>query len=228
MGLQVVADEVAAIGEALARDARDIGADVVALVDGIEDVGDPGLDRFRRDAVFLVIDHLLFAAAAGFLHRPLHRAGDLVGIEDDLAVDVTRGAADRLDQRSFRAEEAFLVGVENGDEAAFGDVEAFAQEVDADEHVEGAEAEIAEDLDPLQRVDVGVHVADADALLMQIFGQVLGHALGQHGAERAVTLGRCFADLAEHVVDLAAGRAHLDRRVDQAGRADHLFGKDAT
>ena len=94
-------------------------------------------------------------------------------------------------------------------------------------HVEGAEAQVAEDLDALQRVDVGVHVAHANALLVQILGQVLGHALGQHGDQRAIAgLGR-VADFAEHVVDLGLGRAHLDRRVDQAGRADHLLGEDA-
>ena len=144
------------------------------------------LDAFRRDAVGLVVGHLLFAAAAGLGHGPLHRAGDVVGVEDDLAVDVARGAADGLDQRGLGAQEAFLVGVEDGDEAAFGNVEAFAQQVDADQHVEGAEAEVADDLDALQRVDVGVHVAHAHALLVQVFGEVLGHALGEHGDQGAV------------------------------------------
>jgi excinuclease ABC subunit B len=45
-----------------------------------------------------------------------------------------------------------------------------------------------------------MHVADADALFMQIFGEVLGHALGEHGAERAVALGGRFADFAEQVI----------------------------
>ena len=185
------------------------------------------LTAFGRDAVGLVPGHLLLAAARGLGHRPLHRAGDAVGIEDDLAVDVARGAADRLDQRGLGAQEAFLVGVENGDEAAFGNVEALAQQVDADQHVEGAEPQIADDLDALQRVDVGVHVAHAHALLVQIFGQVLGHALGQHGDQRAIAGPRRLADFAEHVVDLGLGRAHLDRRIDQPGRADDLLGEDA-
>ena len=121
----------------------------------------------------------------------------------------------------------FLVGVEDGDEAAFGNVEALAQQVDADQHVESAEPEIAQNLDALQRLDVGVHVAHAHAVLVQIFGEVLGHALGQHRDQRAVAcLGR-LADLADDVVDLGLGRPHLDRRVDQAGRADDLLGEDA-
>ena len=65
MGLQVVADQVAALGKALAADAGNVGADVVALVDAVEDVGDVCLHRFRRDAVLGVVGHLLLAAAAG-------------------------------------------------------------------------------------------------------------------------------------------------------------------
>ena len=107
-----------------------------------------------------------------------------------LRVDVARGAADGLDERGLAAQEAFLVGVENGDQRAFRNVEALAQQIDADQRVEGAEPQIADDLDALQRVDVGVHVAHADALLVQIFGEVLGHALGQHGDQRAVAFRR--------------------------------------
>ncbi len=200
---------------------------MVALVDRVEDIGDLGLDAFGRDAVLLVIGHLLFAAPGRLVHGALHGAGDRVGIEDDLAVDVARGAADRLDQRGFGAQEAFLVGIENGDEAAFGNIQALAQEVDADEHVESAEAQVADDLDALQRVDIRVHVAHAHALFVQVFGQVLGHALGQHGAEGAIAFGGRLADFAEHVVHLAAGGAHFHGRIDKAGRADDLFGEDS-
>ena len=112
----------------------------------------------------------------------------MIGIEDDLAVDIARRAADRLDERGLGAQEAFLVGIENGDERAFRNVEALAQQVDADQYVEGAEPQVADDLDALQRVDVGMHVAHADALLMHVFGQVLGHALGQHRDQRAIAL----------------------------------------
>ena len=139
----------------------------------------PLLDRCRRDAVRLVVGLLLLAAAVGLGHGALHRAGDVIGVENHPAVDVARGAADGLDQRGLGAQEAFLVGVEDRHQRAFGNVEALAQQIDADQHVEGAEPQIADDLDALQRVDVGVHVAHADALLVQVFGQVLGHPLGQ-------------------------------------------------
>ena len=90
------------------------------------------LDARRRDAVGLVIVLLLLAAAIGLGNGALHRAGDVIGIENNLAVDIAGGAANRLDQRRLGAQEAFLVGIEDGDEGAFGNIEAFAQEVDAD------------------------------------------------------------------------------------------------
>jgi hypothetical protein len=141
-------------------------------------------------------------------------------------VGVARGAADGLDQRGLGAQEALLVGIEDRHQPAFGDVEPLAQQVDAHQHVEGAEPQVAQDLDPLQRVDVRMHVAHADALFVQVFGQVLGHALGQRRDQRAVA-GRRSADLVEQVVDLHLDGADLHRRVDQAGGADHLFGEDA-
>ena len=108
-----------------------------------------------------------------------------------------------------------------------GNVETLAQQVDADQRVESAEPQIADDLDALDGVDVGMHVADADALLVQIFGQVLGHALGEHGDQAAVALLRHRAHLADQIVDLRARRPDVDRRIDQAGRADHLLGEHA-
>ena len=43
-----------------------------------------------------------------------------------------------------------------------GHVEPLAQQVDADQHVELAEAQVADDLDALDGLDVGVQVAHAD------------------------------------------------------------------
>src|SRR5262249_47543497 len=151
--LEIVAKRRDALGK------TSVDGDAVALVDGIGDVGDISLDAFGRDAVRLVPGRLLGAAAVGLGDGPLDRAGLRVSIENYPTIDVAGGAADGLDQRGFRAQEALLVGVEDGYERAFGDVEAFAQEIDADEAIEGAEPEIADDLDPLDRVNVRMHVA---------------------------------------------------------------------
>ena len=153
----------------------------------------------------------------------LHRVGDRVGVHDDPSVHVARGAARGLDERAARPQEAFLVGVEHRDQRDLGQVETFAQQVDADQHVELAAPEIAQDLDPLERVDVGVQVADPHAELVVVLGQVLGHPLGERRHQHALLARDAAADLAEQVVDLALHRAHLDRRIHQPGRPDHLL-----
>ncbi len=129
--------------------------------------------------MFLVVRGLARAAALGFVDRRSHRIGDLVRIHDDAPVDVTGRAARRLDQRAARSQEAFLVGIEDGDQRHFRQVEAFAQQVDPDQHVEHAPPQVAQDLDALERVDIRMQVADLDAELLVIRGQVLGHPLGQ-------------------------------------------------
>ena len=199
-GLDVVADKAAPVfgrGQLAA-----IHGDMVAFVHAAHDVVDLGLDAGGRDAVFLVVGFLLGAAAAGFGHGAFHAAGDAVGIQDHLAVHVARGAADGLHQAGLAAQEAFLVGVQDGDQSAFGNVQAFAQQVDADQHVEGAQAQVADDLDALQRFHVRVHIAYANALFVHVFGEVFGHLLGQGGDQRAIArLGNQVA-FGDQVVDL--------------------------
>ena len=76
------------------------------------------------------------------------------------------------------------------DQRDLGQVEALAQQVDADQHVVLAEPQVADDLDPLERVDLGVQVADPEAVLEQVLGQVLGHLLGQGRDQDALVASR--------------------------------------
>ena len=104
-----------------------------------------------------------------------------------------------------------------------GQVEALPQQVDAHEHVEVAEAEGAQDLDPLQRVDLAVQVAHADAELEEVVGEVLGHLLRERGDEHPLVGVGPDADLGHEVVDLALGGLHEDLGIDEAGRAHDLL-----
>src|SRR5256884_293697 len=223
-GLEIVSDADDVVGHAAVAD---LHQHMVALVDAVHDVADGFLDALRRDAVEGVVFDLLLAAAVGLGDGALHRAGNLVGIEDHLAVDIARGAADGLDQRRFTAQKTFLVGVEDRDQRAFGNVEAFAQQIDADQRVERAEAKVSDDLDALDGVDVRVHVAHANALLMQVFGEVFSHPFGQHRDQRAVTRLRGGADFADEIVHLRTRRTNVDRRIDESGRANDLLDEHA-
>ena len=112
------------------RAGRGEAVQFAAFVGAGQDLLDVALDRLRRDAVGGVVGLLLFAAAIGLGDGALHRAGHAVGVEDDAAVDVAGGAADGLDQAGFGAQKALLVGVEDGDQAALGDVEAIARSIE--------------------------------------------------------------------------------------------------
>ena len=63
----------------------------------------------------------------------------------------------------------------------------------------------------------------ADLLLAEIVGQVLGQSLGERGDQHPLAGGRAAADLFHQVRHLGAGRGHLDFRVQQPGRPDHLL-----
>ena len=171
----------------------------------------------------LVVGDLDRAAAVGLVDRLAHRVGVLVGVHQHRAADVARRAPDRLDQRGLPAQEALLVGVEDRHQRDLGEVEPLAQQVDADEHVVLAQPQLADDLDPLERVDLGVQVADLEAHLEQVVREVLAHLLGERGDQRALVAVDALADLPHQVVDLVARLAHLDLGVDDAGRADDLL-----
>ncbi len=140
-----------------------------------------------------------------------------------LPFDVARGAADGLDQGRAGAQEAFLVRIQDGNQRDFGQVQTFAQQVDAHQHVEHAQAQVAQDADALERLHLRVQVVDLHAQLLQVLGQVLRHALGQRGHQDALAFLHPLADLADQVVHLPLGRAHFHLGVDQAGRADDLL-----
>ena len=123
----------------------------------------------------------------------------------------------------LRPQEPFLVGVEDRHERDLREVEPFPQEVDADEGVEDAPPQVSDDLDPLQRLDVGVEVAGPHAELEEVARQVLGHPLGQRRDERPLPPRRPLADTSEEIVDLPLHGLHLDAGVDEARRADDLL-----
>ena len=181
------------------------------------------LDAARGDAVLFVVGDLAGAAVLGDGHERLHAFCLGVGEAIDLAVHVTRGAAGGLDEGGLAAEVAFLVGVEDADERDLGQIEAFAEQVDADQHVELRGAQGAEDFHALDGVDVAVEVADLQAHVFEVIAEVFGSAFGQRSDQDALVFFHALAAEFEGVVDLVLEREDGDARVEQAGRADDLF-----
>ncbi len=196
---------------------------VVGLAARRVDVQDRALDRLRCDAVLRVVDLLDRAAAVRLADGTAHRVRDAIAVHDDPPARVAGGAADRLDERSGAPEEPLLVRVQDRDQAHLGQVEALAQQVDADQHVVVSRAQRAKQLDAIEGLDVGVQIPYADAELRVVLGEVLRHALGQGGDEHALSERDPLSDHPEQVVDLPVDGAHLDLRIGEPGRADELL-----
>src|SRR2546427_1473551 len=184
-------------------------------------------DALRCDVVGFVVSQLLGAAPIGFIDGLPHGTCHYIRVENGPAADVTRAAADGLNQSRGAAQITFLIRVENGDEGDFGQIQAFAQEIDADQHVEYAAAEVAQNAHPLERLDFRMQIAAAHAHFAEIFGEVLRHAFGERRDQDALDLLGASVNLLEQVIDLALHRAHLDFRIDQARGANHLLYDDA-
>ena len=121
------------------------------------------------------------------------------------------------------AQEALLVGVEDSYERHFGQVETFAQEVDAHEHIKLARAQLVHNLHALERIDITVDISGLNTVVEQVVGEFLGHALGERGHQRALIDLDALLNLLHEVVDLIGRGAHFDHGVEQSGRTYHLL-----
>ena len=92
----------------------------------LSDVADLLAQRLWIDPVFLVVRHLDIATTICLVDGDLHGISDLVGVHDDLTVDVTSSAADGLDKGPFRTQKAFLVGVEDRHQGNLREVESLS------------------------------------------------------------------------------------------------------
>ena len=167
--------------------------------------------------------HLLDAAALSLAHGFFHRLGDAVGVQNRPAVQVSGSTANGLNQAALGAQEAFFVSVQNGHQRDLGDIQALAQQVDTHQHIESAQAQVTQNFHPLHRVHVAVQIAHLDAVVAQVIGQLLGHALGQGGDQHPLVLVHPDTDFLQHVVHLVGRGTHLNLWIDQARGAHHLL-----
>ena len=176
-----------------------------------------------RDAVLLVVGGLGGAATIRLVNGALHGAGDAVGVHNHLAPVVSGGPAHGLNQAALVAQEAFFVGIENSHQAHFGQVEALAQQVHANQHVDFAQAQLAQDFHAVQSFYVGVHILDFDAEAVHVLAQLLSHALGEGRHQHSVAHFHPLVYLVQQVVNLVNAGANIDFRVEQASGADNLL-----
>ena len=173
--------------------------------------------------MFFVVGHLFFPSTGGLFHGGCHAGGHLVGVHDHPPIDISCSATCSLGQAPVAAQESFLVGIHDGHEAHLRKVEAFSKQVHTHQNVKGPIAQFSQYFHPVQGFDVGVDVPRFDAQAVQIFGQLLRHALGQGRHQDALLLSNCFPNFHHEIVHLVVARTHIDGGVQQPCGANHLF-----
>ena len=84
-------------------------------------------DLLGSDMMLLVISQLFDSPSVGLVNGLLHTLGDSVGIHDYFSVDISSGASCGLGQTTMASQESLFVGIENGNERHFRQIETFAQ-----------------------------------------------------------------------------------------------------
>jgi len=107
-------------------------------------VADCPADAGSRDTVLFVVDNLNLPSAIGHINRPLHTAGNMVGVHNNPTFDVPGGPANSLNQGLLGTKKALFIGVQNGYQRHFRQIQAFAQQVDADQDVVDTQPEVAQ------------------------------------------------------------------------------------
>ncbi len=75
-----------------------------------------------------------------------------------------------MNEGRLAAQEAGLIRIENRHQLYLGQIESLAKQVDADQAVEDAFAEVGQDFDTLKRLHVAVDVLGLNALAFQKLG----------------------------------------------------------
>ena len=128
--------------------------------------------------MFGIVGLLLRASALRLPHGPGHGIGNFVGVKNGHSVDVSRGTANGLDERSLASQKTLLVGVHDGYQRNFGKVQSLAKQVYPDEHIKKSGPKGIHDFDTFHGFYVAVDVAAAYSVPSEVLRQLLSHSLG--------------------------------------------------
>ena len=128
--------------------------------------------------MFGVVGFLLRPSALRLPHGSGHGIGDFVGVKNSHSVDIARGTADSLHQRSLASQKALLVCVHDGNERNLRKVQSLAKQVYPDEHIKKSGPKGIHDFDSLHSFYVAVDVAAAYSVPREVLRQLLSHSLG--------------------------------------------------
>ncbi len=122
-------------------------------------------------------------------------------------------AAPVLEERIAQTTSAFFVGIQDRHHRNLGQIEAFSQQVDANQRVElpPSACQFLQQFHPFESVQFTVQPATSNILFLQKGRQVFGQTFGQRRYQNAFVDRGPLADLVEQMIDLPASREPLRR-----------------
>ena len=121
------------------------------------------------------------------------------------------------------SEEAFLVGIQNGNERHFRKVKSLTQKVYADEHVVNAGSQVVHYLYAVKSGNVAMDIVGAYVVREQILRQLLSHTLRQRGDKHTLLMLLTYENLFQQVVNLILARTYVNDGVEESGGTDNLL-----
>ena len=171
----------------------------------------------------LIVAVLNVPAASRLVQCHTHGGGYRVGVHNDLALRVSCGAANGLNQAGFAAQKALFIRIEDGHQTHLRQIQPLPQQVDANQHVKFCKAQITNDFHSLHCTHIGVHIPHPNSCLGQINRQIFRHFLCECRNQHPLLPCRAGVDFSNQIVNLAVNGANLHHGIQQAGRANHLL-----
>src|SRR5581483_6704628 len=178
---------------------------------------------FRSDAMALIVFELQGSPTLRFIDCATHGVRDFVGVENDFRIDIASGSADGLNQRSSATEKALFVRIQYRNQRDFRQVEAFTQEIHADQHIESSFTQFTQDLDAFDCVQLGVQPFPANSAFLEVGAEILGKSFGESWDKHALLPLGTFLDLFHQIRYLTACGPNVQERIHQSRRANDLF-----
>ena len=97
------------------------------------------------------------------------------------------------------------------------------KQVDSDKDIKLGCSQAAQDLNPLDRIDVSVNVANSQSDVAEVVGEILGRPLRECCDEDALVFLNALLAKLDRFINLALERAQSQGRIEQSGRANDLF-----
>ena len=102
-----------------------------------------------------------------------------------------------MNQGTLRPQKALFIGIQDRHERHLRQIQALPQQVHPHQNVVLPEAQILDDLDPLDRVNLRVEITHPRTVFGQVIGEIFRHPLGEGGHQHPLLLSGTITDFTQ-------------------------------